>query len=151
MNRQISVVFLGSDHAGFALKKKLEQHLQNQGWSVSDQGTHSEESTDYPDWADAVAKAVAEDSSSRGILVCGSGIGVCMAANKTPGIRAARVSEPYSAELARRHNDARIVCMGARLIGSDMAVAIAETFLATSFEGGRHEKRVQKINALEKK
>jgi len=138
-------VFLGSDHAGFALKEVLEEALGELGHEAEDLGTHSTESVDYPDFGHRVAEAVLAHEGSLGVLVCGSGIGISMSANKHPGIRAALCHEPWSAEMARRHNDANILCMGERVIGQGLARAVLEAFLAAEFEGGRHARRVGKI------
>lgn len=138
-------VFLGSDHAGFALKEVLEEALIELGHEAEDLGTYSSESVDYPDFGHRVAEAVLMNRGSLGVLVCGSGIGISMAANKHPGIRAALCHEPWSAEMARRHNDANILCMGERVIGQGLARAVLEAFLAAEFEGGRHARRVGKI------
>ena len=137
---------IGSDHAGFDLKETLKDWLSKLGHDVSDLGCFSPERTDYPLHAHAVARAIASGQADRGVLICGSGIGVSIAANRIPGARAALVSEPLSARLCREHNDANIVCMGARLIGRDMAVEILKTFLSTPFEGGRHQQRVELID-----
>jgi len=138
-------VFLGSDHAGFALKEVLEAALVELGHEAVDLGTHSAESVDYPDFGHRVAEAVLEHEGSLGVLVCGSGIGISMSANRHPGIRAALCHEPWSAEMARRHNDANVLCMGERVVGQGLARAVLEAFLAAEFEGGRHARRVGKI------
>ena len=143
-------IFCGSDHAGFELKNHLMDLLKNErGLEVIDKGTYSKESCDYPDFAQAVGEAVAADSAAMGLLVCGSGIGISISANKIKGIRAALVSDPYAASLSRLHNNANIICLGARLTGPDMAWECVKAFLDTAFAGGRHEKRVAKISALE--
>jgi len=138
-------VFLGADHAGFALKEVLEEALGELGHDAEDLGTHSSESVDYPDFAHRVAEAVLANEGSLGVLVCGSGIGISMAANKHPGIRAALCHEPWSAEMTRRHNDANVLCLGERVIGQGLARATLEAFLTAAFEGGRHARRVGKI------
>ena len=143
-------IYIGSDHAGYQLKELVARHLREERHRVEDKGAHCLDITDYPDWAVAVARAVRDDPGSRGVLICGSGIGVSIAANKVSGIRAANVHEPYSAELARRHNDAQVVCLGARIVGPDLAIKIVEAFLATPFDGGRHAQRVDKLNALDR-
>ncbi len=135
----------GCDHAGFELKLKLVQHLKNLGYEVADLGTHSDESVDYPDFGKAVAEAVTKGDSDFGLCICGSGIGMCIAANKVAEARAAVVYDETTAHLARAHNDANIICLGARLIDAESACQCLETFLQTSFEGGRHERRVQKL------
>lgn len=139
-------IAVGSDHAGFPLKTTLVGWLQGMGHEVLDLGTHSTDSCDYPLVGFDVARTVAEGQAERGVLVCGSGIGVSIAANRVPGARAALVQEPLSAKLAREHNDANIVCMGARMIGEGMARAIVEAFLDTPFEGGRHQRRIDQLD-----
>lgn len=139
---------LASDHAGYILKDALLARLREAGHEAIDLGGGPERS-DYPAAGASVGRAVAEGSAERGILVCGSGIGVSIAANKVPGIRAAVVNEPLSAKLAREHNDLNVLCLGERLIGSEMAWAIVEAFLATPHAGGRHAERVRQIAGLE--
>lgn len=136
---------IGSDHAGFELKEHLKEYLEEKGHQVIDEGTHSLESVDYPDFGRAVGERVASGEVERGVVVCGSGIGISIAANKVAGIRCARVDEPVSARLSRLHNDANVVSLGARLIGETMAEEIIDEFLNTEFEGGRHSKRVNKL------
>ncbi len=142
-------IYIGADHAGFALKEKLRDHVRGEGHEVIDLGTFSEESVDYPDLAREVGEKVRENPGSEGILVCGTGIGVAIAANKLKGIRAANVHDTNEAGLARKHNNANIVTVGARTITEELAKDIVDTFLATDFEGGRHEARVAKITAIE--
>ncbi len=142
-------ISIGSDHAGFELKEKLESHLREAGFDVDDVGTHDEESVDYPELAAKVGRAVASGEADRGVLVCGSGIGVAVAANKIHGVRAANVSDPEMAEMSRLHNDANVVTMGGRYLDEDVAREIVDVFLATAFEGGRHQRRVDAITALE--
>lgn len=137
-------IAIGCDHAGVDLKHALLDSVLKEH-EVIDMGTDSKESVDYPDIAKPVAHAVASGEVERGILICGTGIGMAMAAGKVKGIRAARCSEPYSAEMSRRHNDANVLCFGARVVGSGLAAAIVEKWLATSFDGGRHARRVGKI------
>lgn len=149
MTAKKGTVALGSDHAGFALKEEIEKALIAEGYDVHDLGTHTEESMDYPDIAREVGEAVAGGKYGRGILVCGTGVGVCMAANKVPGIRAGSVSDTYSAQMARQHNDANVICIGARVVGLGLALEIVKTFLNTGFEGGRHARRVDKINDMD--
>lgn len=139
-------IAVGSDHAGFPLKTTLVGWLESMGHEVLDLGTHSTDSCDYPLVGFDVAKTVAEGKADRGVLVCGSGIGVSIAANRVPGARAALVQEPLSAKLAREHNDANIVCLGARMIGEGMARAILEAFLDTPFAGGRHQRRIDQLD-----
>jgi ribose 5-phosphate isomerase B len=141
-------IAIGSDHAGFAHKTALAEYLRAQGHSVRDVGTHSPDSVDYPDFAVAVGKLVAGGEADAGVLVCGSGIGVAIAANKVSGVRAANCCTKEMAELARKHNNANVVTVGERLTSLETAREIVETFLTTEFEGGRHEGRVSKIHAL---
>lgn len=138
-------IAIGSDHAGFRLKEYLREQLAASGHDVRDFGTHDEHSMDYPDIARPLAQAVTRDEFERGILVCGSGIGMSIVANKVRGARAALVNEPLSARMCRLHNDANILCLGGRMIGPEMAAEIAGVFLATPFEGGRHLRRVGKM------
>lgn len=139
-------IAIGSDHAGYPLKKHVKRYLEEKGHEVEDLGTHGTESVDYPDYGRAVGEHVAAKKAEYGVVVCGSGIGISIAANKVPGIRCALVSEPLSAELSRRHNDANVISMGARLIGNDMAERLVDVFLSTEFEGGRHCGRVEKLD-----
>jgi ribose 5-phosphate isomerase B len=136
---------IGSDHAGYDVKELLKKTLSGNGWTVADKGTFSTESTDYPDYAHEVGKAVETGTATLGILVCGSGNGVCITANKHHGVRAALAWTPEIAELARQHNDANVVCIPARFVSEADAQAIADIFLKTAFEGGRHSRRVEKI------
>lgn len=143
-------IALGADHAGYQLKDQIKQHLAQQGIELSDEGTSSPESVDYPDFARAVAHDVAEHRADLGILVCGSGIGMAIAANKVDGIRAANVSGEYEAQMSREHNNANVLALGARIVKPEDALRIVDKWLATTFAGGRHERRVEKITALEK-
>ena len=140
---------IGSDHGGFALKKEIMQHLDEKGVAYKDFGTFTEESCDYPDIAEPVARAVAAGEYAQGILICGTGIGMSMSANKVSGIRAALCGDCYSAEFTRRHNDANVLTLGARVLGSGLALKIVDTFLDTPFEGGRHARRIAKIADIE--
>ena len=142
---------IGSDHGGYELKEEVKKHLQEKGYEIKDFGTYSTESVDYPDFALPVAEAVASGECEKGILICSTGIGISISANKVNGIRAAVCSEPYTAEMTRRHNDANILCMGGKMIGVNMGLKITDTFLETEFEGGRHQRRVNKIADIEKK
>ena len=142
-------VAIGSDHAGYFLKEALEAFLEQQGFGVVDMGCDSPDPVDYPVIAHALGNAVARGEVERGILVCGSGIGVSIAANKVAGVRAARVDDPVSARLSREHNDANVLCLGARLIGEDMARECCIAFLKTEFVGGRHRKRVEQIEKVQ--
>lgn len=143
-------IALGSDHAGFELKEKIKQKLQAQGIVIDDHGTNSAESCDYPDYAHAVAEEVAAQQADFGILVCGTGIGMSIAANKVPGIRAARVVSESDAEMAREHNNANVLTLGARVITEAEAFKIIEKWLATPAAGGRHSRRVEKIMSIER-
>jgi ribose 5-phosphate isomerase B len=134
-----------SDHAGFPLKNHLVAWLRAHGHEVADLGTHSAESTDYPDFAHELARRVASGEFERGLLVCGTGIGMSIAANRHAGVRAARCLSEYDARMARAHNDANVLALGERVTGGGLAEAILETFLATAFEGGRHARRVERI------
>ena len=140
---------IGSDHGGFTLKEAIKKHLAERGVAVMDMGTHSLDSVDYPDVAVAVAKAVAAGEYERGIIICGTGIGVSIAANKVPGIRAALCHDTFSAAMSREHNDANILTMGERVIGQGLACMIVDTWLSSAFSGGRHARRVEKLNALD--
>lgn len=140
---------VGSDHAGLALKRGLVEVLASRGFEVDDLGTHDENSCDYPDLGRAVAKAVAAGSAPLALLVCGSGVGMSITANRYPGVRAVVCSEPYSAAMARRHNDANVLCLGSRVVGSGLAEQILDAFLDAEFEGGRHARRVAKIDGEE--
>lgn len=141
-------IAVGSDHAGLSLKHALAEHLRASGHDVVDLGTHSADSVDYPDFAAAVGRAVASGDARLGLCVCGSGIGVAIAANKVPGVRAATVHDVTSAHLAREHNDANVMCVGERLTGPEVAREALDAFVAASFLGGRHQRRVDKIDAL---
>ena len=138
----------GCDHGGFSLKTVLIEQLIESGHEVLDLGTDSNERVDYPDFAEAVAKSVASGEAEFGLLVCGSGIGVCMVANKISGIRAATIHDVTSAHLSREHNDANIICLGERLIGPEVAKEALDIFLASKFQEGRHLNRVKKIDKI---
>ena len=139
-------LLLGSDHAGFALKEALKRNLAAWGVSFEDVGTFDERSTDYPDYAHALARRIVAGEFARGVLVCGTGQGVAMAANRHAGVRAAACSDPYAARMARQHNDANVLCLGSRIVGVGLAEDILKAFLAAEFEGGRHAARVAKID-----
>ena len=141
-------VIIGSDHAGFPLKEQIKKHLISKGYNVDDQGTLVEERCDYPDFAEKVAKEVIK-TGKKGILVCGSEIGISIAANKINGIRCALCHDHYTAVMCRKHNDANIIAMGARVIGCDVAFDMVESFLSTPFDGMHHIPRVEKIHKLE--
>ena len=141
-------IALAADHAGYVLKDELVAWLQETGHDVVDLGTNGPESVDYPEFGTRLADAIASGSAQRGIAVCGSGIGISIAVNRNPACRCARVDDPLSAALAREHNDANVLAMGARLIGSDMAKACVKAFLGTDFAGGRHQRRVDQLSQL---
>jgi ribose 5-phosphate isomerase B len=141
--------YAGADHAGYALKGALIGTLRALGDEVVDLGTASDASVDYPDYAERVARAVAENRDGYGLLVCGTGIGMAIAANKVAGVRAAVVTDPFTAEMARAHNDANVLALGARVTSPEVAEQATQVFRATEFAGGRHDARVKKINALD--
>jgi ribose 5-phosphate isomerase B len=141
-------IAIASDHGGWRLKNDLRDRLKAAGHEVSDLGG-SEERSDYPSYGAAVGRAVASGEAERGVLVCGSGIGVCIAANKIAGVRAANINETTSARLFREHNDGNVICLGERLVGPEMAWEIVSIFLSTAHEGGRHAERVEMIRDLE--
>jgi ribose 5-phosphate isomerase B len=143
------IIALGSDHAGFQLKEQVISFLQSSAINFKDFGVHNEESADYPDQAALVVQAVKSGESKFGILICGTGIGMSIVANKHRGIRAALCSEPYSARCAREHNNANVLTMGSRVIGPGLAEEIVSTFIRTEYAGGRHERRLSKIEQLE--
>ena len=141
---------IGSDHGGYELKNHIIKHLEERGIEVKDYGCFSEASVDYPDVAKAVCEGVTSGEAERGILICGTGIGISIAANKVKGIRAALCSDVYSAKMCRQHNNANILCLGGRVTGRELAFMIVDTYVDENFEGGRHQNRVDKIHALEK-
>jgi ribose 5-phosphate isomerase B len=141
-------IALGSDHAGYGLKEAVKSRLVDLGHQAVDLGASSRDSVDYPDYGAAVAQAVAAGSVERGILICGSGLGMCMVANRFHGVRAALAASVEHARLGRLHNDANVLCLGERLTSQADAMAMVDAFLATEFEGGRHEKRLQKMESL---
>jgi ribose 5-phosphate isomerase B len=145
----MAMIALGADHAGYELKQILSQWLSEQGHLVSDFGTHSTASVDYPDIAAAVARAVRVGAAERGLLVCGSGVGMAIAANKVAGIRAAVAGDVVTARLCREHNDTNVLALGARAVGREAAVAIVHAWLETAFAGGRHARRVEKLDVLD--
>ena len=142
-------ISIACDHGAYALKERLKARLLEQGHHVADCGAHSAESCDYPDFAAAAARLVADGSCARGVVLCTTGIGISIAANKVKGVRCALCHEPLSAEMTRRHNDANMLAMGAAITGEALAERILDVFLATEFEGGRHQRRVDKVTALE--
>ncbi|MBC7353180.1 MAG: ribose 5-phosphate isomerase B [Thermogutta sp.] len=143
-------IAIGSDHRGYSIRPKIVTFLKNIGHEVIDLGTFSQSPVDYPDIAEAVAKKVASGEADRGILFCGTGLGMCIAANKIPGVRAAPCHDDLTAELSRRHNDANVLCLSADLLGERLITRIVEVWLNTPFEGGRHARRVEKIAEIEK-
>lgn len=138
-------IIVGADHAGYELKQHLAEALERRGWEVEDVGTDSAASVDYPDFAHRVAKTVSAGEVPLGLLICGSGVGMSITANKHDGVRAVVCSEPYSAAMARCHNDANVLCLGARVVGRGLAESILDVFVHSEFEGGRHARRVSKI------
>ena len=139
----------GSDHGGYDLKEQVKTWLQEMGHEVEDFGCYSKESCDYPDFGAAAARAVASGQCEKGVVICTTGIGISMTANKVKGIRCALCADPWSAEMTRRHNDANMLAMGAGVVGPQLARQILEAFLTHNFEGGRHQRRVDKLMALE--
>jgi ribose 5-phosphate isomerase B len=146
----MTVVALGADHPGFPLKEDLKTWLIGRGYDVEDLGTQSADSVDYPDFAVGVGSAVTAGKADRGILVCGTGIGMAMAANKLPGVRAAACSDAFTARMSREHNDANVLALGARITSREAAIEIVDLWLDTEFAGGRHARRVDKIVALDR-
>ena len=142
---------IGSDHGGYALKQAVMKHLSERGVEYRDFGTYSEESCDYPDFGEAVGRAVASGECERGIVICGTGIGISIAANKVRGVRCALCGDCFSAEMTRRHNDANVLAMGARVLGEGLALKIVDTFLDTGFDGGRHARRIAKLAEIEQR
>ncbi len=143
------MIALGSDHGGYALKQHVMAYLTEKGIPYRDFGCDSTDSCDYPDFGSAAARAVADGTCEKGIVICTTGIGISIAANTVKGVRCALCSDPLSAEMTRRHNDANMLAMGAGMVGPNLALRMVEVFLATEFEGGRHQRRVDKITALE--
>lgn len=144
-------IALGADHGGFELKEEIKRYLEDNKYEIKDFGTYSNESCDYPDYAIKVSEAVLNKEATLGILICGTGIGISIAANKVSGIRAALCSDTFSARLTREHNDANILAMGARVVGAGLAIDIVKAFLNSEFEGDRHIRRIEKITAIENK
>ena len=145
------MIAIGSDHAGFQLKEQVKEHLKSRGIAFLDFGTDSTASCHYVDFAEKVAESVASGECEKGILVCGTGVGMSMAANKVKGIRAACVSDTFSATATRMHNDANVLCFGERVVGAGLAFMLVDAFLDTEFEGGRHQVRVDMLTKLERK
>jgi ribose 5-phosphate isomerase B len=142
-------IAIGSDHAGFRLKEKIKEFLLSKGYEVLDFGTNSTESTHYPIFAKGVARAIQRKEADLGILICGSGIGMCIVANKFKGIRAALCVNEYMARMSRRHNNANVLCLGDRVLGEELALSIVSAWLSEDFEGGRHQKRLELIQEIE--
>ncbi len=142
---------IGNDHVALEMKNEIKEYLIQKGHQVTDYGTHSPERCDYPKYGELVAKAVASEEVDRGILICGTGVGISLAANKVRGIRTVVCSEPYSAGLSREHNDTNILAFGARVVGIELAKMIVDTWLSAEFEGGRHARRVEMIREIEEK
>ena len=145
------MIVIASDHAGFALKQELMAHLTEKGVAFEDVGTYTTESCHYPVYAEKAARGVADGTYEKGILVCGTGLGMSIAANKIPGVRCAMLSDCFSAEMCRAHNDANMIALGGRVIGPELAKRIVDTFLTAEFLGGKHAVRVDMIRALEEK
>ena len=140
---------IGSDHGGFALKEELKAFMEEKGLEIVDFGTNNTESVDYPDYGEAVAKAVANNEVDRGVVICGTGIGISLAANKVKGIRCALCGDVYSAKMSRAHNNANMIALGGRVVGVDLAKEILDAYLNSEFQAGRHERRVDKISEIE--
>lgn len=149
MEESMRKIGIGSDHGGYRLKQIIGEYLREKGYEVVDFGTDSESSVDYPDYGRAVAMAVAAKEVDRGILCCGTGIGIALAANKVKGIRCANVSDTFSARMCREHNDCQMISIGERTVGPGLALELVEAFLTSEFQGGRHQKRVEKIMQAE--
>ena len=142
----INKIIIGSDHAGYPMKEKVKANLQKHGIKVEDIGTYSEESVDYTDFGKKVASKVSDGTFDRGILICGTGLGMSMVANRFRGVRAALANDLFSAIMSRRHNDSNILALGGRLIGDTLAMQVVDTWLDTPFEGGRHQRRIEKMD-----
>ncbi|MEC9464740.1 MAG: ribose 5-phosphate isomerase B [Myxococcota bacterium] len=143
-------IALGSDHGGMKLRQLIAEHLSEAGHTIADHGTDSSESCDYPKFAELVSRSVASGEAELGILVCGSGIGMSIAANKIEGVRAALCFNTYMGRMTRMHNDANVLCLGERVLGQGTALSVVDAFVSTSFEGGRHQRRLDLITQLEK-
>ena len=143
------MIAIGSDHGGYLLKEEIKKHLKEKGYEFEDFGTDSTASCDYPVYAEKVCRAVQSGECEKGILICGTGIGMSMCANKCKGIRAAVCGDHFSAEFTRKHNNANVLCLGARVIGAGVAMQLVDIFLTTEYEGGRHDKRVEMMMQLE--
>jgi len=146
------IIAISSDHGGYDLKEEIKKHLKEKGYELKDFGTCDKAcSVDYPDYGLAVAQAVANGECDRGIIICGTGIGISISANKVPGIRAALCNDTFSARMSREHNDANVLALGARVIGTGLALEIVDTWFKAEFQGGRHKRRVDKISDIERK
>lgn len=145
------MIALGCDHGGYKLKESIKKHLEKQGISYKDFGTYSEESVDYPKYALAVAESVKSGECENGILCCGTGVGISIAANKVPGVRAAVVGDCFTAQATKEHNNSNVICLGERVVGEGLALLIVDTWLTANFIGGRHEARLSQIEEIEKK
>ncbi len=143
-------IAIASDHAGFSVKETIRKYLESAGYAVSDLGTSSEESVDYPDYGKAVGERVVSKQADLGIAVCGTGMGISIAANKVPGVRAALAHDLHTARLAREHNDANVLALGGRVVSGEAAIRMVQVFLTTAYLGGRRQRRVDKISAIEK-
>ncbi len=141
-------IALASDHGGFALKEAIKAHLNEKGYEILDLGTHSEESVDYPQYGKACGEAVASGEAQRGIVCCGTGIGISIAANKVKGVRAAVITNEFMAEMTKRHNDANIIALGGRVLETAYAIKLVDIWLETEFEGGRHQRRVDMLDEM---
>ena len=139
------IISIGADHAGFSVKEKIREYLESKSYTILDKGTYSEESVDYPEFGHAVGNSIQSGESTKGIVVCGSGIGISMAANKIVGIRAALCTTPEHAKMSRLHNDANVLAIGARMTDYTVITDIVDTWMSTEFEGGRHSRRINKI------
>lgn len=144
------MIVIGSDHGGYELKTYIIKYFEENNIEYKDVGCYSEDSVDYPDIAEKLCKEITGGNAERGILICGTGIGISIAANKIKGIRAAVCTDEYCARMCRRHNNANVLCLGGRVVGRELALSITETYLNGEFEGGRHQNRIDKIHALEK-
>lgn len=145
------MIVIGSDHGGFELKCHIKEYLAEKNIEYKDVGCFNEESVDYPDIAEKLCKEIIDGNAEKGILICGTGIGISIAANKMDGIRAAVCTDEYCAKMCRRHNNANVLCLGGRVVGRELAISIVEAYLTEEFDGGRHQNRIDKIHALENK
>ncbi len=147
----MSHIVIACDHAGYALKEQVKKHLEEMKYEVLDMGPFSDEPVAYPEYASKLCRQIQEGNAEKGILICGTGIGMSMAANKHKGIRAACVSDTFSAKATRKHNDANVLCFGARVVGMGLAFELVDAFLSTEYEGGRHQSRIDMLTALDNK